>query len=318
MTCKQDAVLLELGIAVDLFSVEAKIFCLSHPHFDHMIGLKSNFREKKNAKIIATRITTDLAKLTISGLTDDDFIVVTYNEPFHPVNNVTAYAFPSYHCDGSCMFLFEINDNPLLRIMYTSDFRFRPEIRDNDILGDFVVHRLYIDDTFDEIESHYPTYEDTISQIIQQIKYLREKGFVKINIHASILGLEPILREVSTKLQTKFGLLHSMKDTWRGKQMKYLLEDKLDVKNLHSINLGNHKHSTHEKSSGVPWIIPTCTYFLCDKLHRKTKKPDHHFYVFFCAHSNRIENNQMKLLISAKETISCGAVINKGKLKCNQ
>jgi len=306
MACKQDPDLLKLSISVDNFSVSVRNYFLTHAHLDHMKQLKANFGEKRDqAKICCTRITADLAKITVDGLKEKDFHIITYKDPVHLSSEVTVYAFPSYHCDGSAMFLFEISGS--LRILYTGDFRFRESMRFNDVFGDFMIDRLYIDDTFNEIDKPYPSYEESVKEILAIL--LKHK---RINIHCSILGLEPLLRDVAQTLNIQFGLLPGLRDTWRGQQLEYLLEEHLNPNQIMSVNLGNHKHETDEK---IPWIIPSCTWFLCSSKHQE-KKPKNHFYVFFCTHSNQIENSKMKVLIGAKEVHHCDVAIQPKELKC--
>jgi len=306
MSCKQDPDLLTFQISVDNFAVSVLHYFLTHAHLDHMKQLKANFGEKREkAKIWCTRVTADLAKITVDGLKEKDFQIITYKDPVHLSPEVTVYAFPSYHCDGASMFLFELHGTS--RILYTGDFRFRESMRSNDVFGDFMIDRLYIDDTFNEIDKPYPTYEETVKEILAIL--LKHK---RINIHCAILGLEPLLRDIAGTLEIQFGLLPSLRDTWRGEQLEYLLEEHLNPKQILSVNLGNHKHETDEK---IPWIIPSCTWFLCNSKHQE-KKPKNHFYVFFSTHSNQIENSKMKVLIGAKEVHHCDVAIQPKELKC--
>lgn len=308
MACKkQDPDLLKLEISVDNFAVSARRYFLTHAHLDHMKQLKANFGQKRHqAKIWCTRVTADLAKITVDGLKEKDFAIITYEDPVHLSADITVYAFPSYHCDGAAMFLFEIQQ---LRILYTGDFRFRESMRANDVFGDFMIDRLYIDDTFNEIEIPYPTYEETVKEIL--VILVEHK---RVNIHCAILGLEPLLRDIAQTLDIQFGLLPSLRETWRGEQLEYLLEEHLSPNQILNVNLGNHKHETDEK---IPWIIPSCTWFLCNSKHQE-KKPKNHFYVFFSTHSNQIENSKMKVLIGAKEVHHCDVAIQPKQLKCAQ
>jgi hypothetical protein len=323
MSCLQDPDLLKHGISVDKFSVDVPCYMLTHAHSDHMKGLKSSFSEKRyNSKIYCTRVTMDLARIAIEGLAESDFVIVSYGQPCILNSHVTAWAFPSYHCDGSCMFLFEVDNKSdskddsegALRIFYTGDFRFHPEMRKHSLITDFLIDRLYYDDMFDEITTTYPTYQESLTHILSCIAVLQDKGHKRINIHCSILGLEPILREISDTTGIKFGLLPSLRNTWRGQQLKYLLEKRLDENRVLSVSLGSHKHENLEEKD-VPWIIPTCTYFICDEEHKK-KIPRHHFYVWFCTHSNQKENTQMKVMIAAKNVNACGNALQ--ELKCQK
>jgi hypothetical protein len=325
MSCVQDPDLLKHGISVDHFSSEGvQHFLLTHAHSDHMKGLATQFRRKSGGKLYCTQVTRDLTMMTIEGLCAKDFHVVRYGEAVKISDSATIWAFPSYHCDGSCMFLIELtHGDQVVRIVYTGDFRFQPDMRKNSLIVDRVVDRLYYDDTFDEIKIPYPTYNESLTQILSCIALLQDQGHERIHIHCSILGLEPLLREISDTTGYVFCLLPSFKDTWRGAQLKYLLEHRLQKDHHEStqktvICLGNYKydhgHEERKKTDPmIPWIIPTCTYFLCDDKHQK-RTPPHHYYVWFCTHSNQLENIQMKLLISAKDINPCGAALQ--KLKC--
>jgi len=277
MSCRQDSILQSLGIAVDNFYVEAKWYFLSHAHFDHMKGLQKGFQHRRStSKIVSTQITRDLSIFAVHNLKQSDFQLIRYDKPMTLVYNlVKVYSFPSYHCDGSAMFLFEINaqkennndETPVIRIMYTGDFRFRQSMRDYDILCNFVIDKLYIDDTFDEVTIEYPSYEESIKDIVHTLKLLI-KGADRIYIHSLILGIEPILRDVAEQLDLTYGLDPDLHETWRGNQLAYLLENKLDSTQLHRVNLGNHKK---RQSNQDQWIIPTCTYFFAlIQIKRKT------------------------------------------------
>ena len=63
--------------------------------------------------------------------------------------------------------------------------------------------------------------------------------------------------------------------------------------------LSNRNHDSMENDE---WIIPTCTYFLCD-LDKKIGK--NHHYIFFCTHPNQHEINQLKALVTPIQEIPC-------------
>lgn len=316
MPCPQDAVLQQRGLQVDKFSVSAgttpsalRAFCLTHAHWDHMKDLKASFsRRYAQAKIYATRTTSCLALLTVAGLPSDVFEVVTYEEPFHPVAGVTAWAFPSYHCDGSAMFLFEIDGQE--RVLYTGDFRWQPAFRANPWLTEFRTDRLYYDDFFDEIKTPFPTYAETLAVLRQQVIAWRAAPDVqRIWLQTSILGVEPLLRELADELNLRYTLSDSLVGTWRGRQLAHLLEHRLttDQGARGVVWLGLTKlDDTHQPSE--PWIIPTCTYFLCGEAHERQRKP-HHVYVQFCTHSNYWENTQFKVLVGARHVNPCGEAV---------
>ncbi len=320
MPCQQDAELQKYGIVLDNFALDSPLYFLTHAHFDHMIGLKKHFpKNRPRSKIYATRVTIELAKISIEGLEESDFKEITFGKSCEPVRGVTVYAFPSYHIDGSAMFWFEINNHhqhksPIKRILYTGDFRFRERMRENPFLTEYKIDRLYIDDTFDDVQMPFPTYEQTFATILDLL--VRLKHFSHIYLHVSILGVEPVLRDLAKHLHTKFGMTQTLRDTWRGKQIQFLLEGHLAAPGEPaSLILGSHRHPLDDPSS--PWIIPTCTYFLCRSSHRE-KTPPNHYYTFFATHSNHIENLRLKTLISPVKIFSCGDLLPQNQLTCNQ
>merc|ERR1712137_855616 len=135
---------------------------------------------------------------------------------------------------------------------------------------------------------------------------LQDRGYKRVFINASILGIEPILRDVVDMTGLQLGLSPSLHNTWRGKQLKYLLGTRLDEHHMTHITLG-HRHKDDNKR--YPWIIPTCTYFLCSTDDEKSglieERASHHFYVWFCTHSNQQENNHFKALVSARHVNPC-------------
>lgn len=313
MPCPQDDLLQSRHIQVDKFSVaqgtkpSVQAFFLTHAHTDHMRDLKANFGERRgSAKIFATRVTARLAMITVQGLEPDVFSVMEYHQPYHPTRGVTAWAFPAYHCDGSCMFLFEVDGS--FRILYTGDFRWNPQIRDNNLLLDFRLDRLYYDDFFDEVKETYPTYAESYAALRQHVVALQLAPQVRrIFINASILGVEPMLRELSDELGVRYSLSDSLHDTWRGRQLEYLLEHRLTCDNGSPVVLGIAKLDDTDQPSH-PWLIPTCTYFLCGDEHKKVRKA-HHIYIQFCTHSNAQENTHLKVLLSARQINPCGEAV---------
>lgn len=322
MPCPQDDVLQSQGIQIDKFSISKgftrpiRAFFLTHAHIDHMRDLKANFAERRgSARIFATRITAQLALITVRGLTPDVFEVVEYYQAFHPVPGVTAWAFPAYHCDGSCMFLFEVEGR--FRILYTGDFRWNPEIRNNNLLMDVRIDRLYYDDMFDEVKDEYPTYAVAFAAFRKHFVDLQAaSGVERIGISTTILGVEPFLRELADEFGLQYALSPSLADTWRGHQLEYLLEHRFtcDNRSATTVMLGIPKLDD-DGDPAHPWIIPTCTYFLCGEEHQKTS-PSHHFYVKFCTHSNFHENTQLKVLLCARQVNPCGEAVK--RLACRE
>jgi hypothetical protein len=322
MACRLDPDLLRHDVSVDDFTQPTLVFMLTHAHSDHMKGLTKHFKTKKNgAKIYTTQVTCDLSRTAVKGLELDDFVIIPYDTPHHLNDTVTVWAFPAYHCDGSCMFLFEINaktgdEKKLLRILYTGDFRFHPEMRHNDLIMESPIDRLYYDDRFDEIDTPFPTYAESVIEIMDVMTELLDKDKRRtIYINVSILGIEPLLREIADTEKLVFGLSKHLQTSWRGEQLKYLLEHRLDSTKPHRIMLG-HRDKDHVPNN-VWWIVPTCTYFLCNE-HEEKKKNVNRKHVWFCTHSNQMENNRFKSLVGAVQVNPCGESSPSTELQCNR
>jgi hypothetical protein len=321
MPCPQDADLLEQGIKIDLFTGKTpRYFLLTHAHMDHMKGLTEHFHRKEgNGKIYCTRITADLAKIQVKGLREEDFVILKYKENFQLNDRVSVYCVQSYHCDGSCMFLFNIDvigKDKNVRILYTGDFRFLPSMRKDSILSNGFVDRLYYDDTFDALtgvyDTIYPSYHDSYMVFKKTIQILLTKypeGPIQIN--ASVLGFEPILRE----LGLTYSLSKNLKGTPRGNQLRYLLPNQ--VSSSKSILVLSHR-KLDEYKSGL-WIIPTATYFLCSSSEEKMQIDEsnpNHSYIWFSTHPNKYENDRLKTLICPRTVNPCGD--NVKDLKCSK
>jgi hypothetical protein len=158
---------------------------------------------------------------------------------------------------------------------------------------------------FDEVTVDYPTFAEAFAAFRKcfiDLQAVRQS----ICIHASVLGVEPMLRELSDELGIRFSLCKSLKDTWRGHQLEYLLEHRLTCDDS-PYKLGIAKLDD-EDDPEQPWIISTCTYFLCGDDH-KQKRKEHHHYIQFCTHSNQAENNRLKIVIGARQVNPCGEAI---------
>lgn len=327
MACRIDPDLENAGIQIDRFLPNCPAVLLTHAHMDHLKGITrwrgsgwKGLGWNACGKIFTTRVTCDLVRLCVKGLTEDRFEIIQYHVPFSPVSGVTVIAYPAYHCDGSCMFLCHLKSNTgdKLSILYTGDYRFHPDMR---TFHYGPIDRLYYDDMFDEITVEYPSYLETVHAMEKLIKRL-QVDYKKIYIHSLILGIEPILRDLATKLACTYHISSTLDDTWRGKQLRYLLQDSVDSTASDDIQaqsekvqliLGNHKKDDFDDHKDrIPWIIPTCTSFLCPV---PEQRPDHHSYVWFCTHSNQLENRRFQCLVNASSINPC--LYNIGSLTCN-
>jgi hypothetical protein len=315
MTCAQDKLLIDRHIQVDTFRVTDKkdIYFLTHAHSDHMKGIYKSFTFEHKGKIHCSQITKDLCQMQINGLSSSAFSIISYNTPYQITHDTKVWAIRSYHCDGSCMFLFEIGqDNE--RILYTGDFRFHPNMRKNTLLTKQILNKIYYDDTFTEIpiENPYPNYLETFKVIQYTIKKIRKIYGLEstIFINTSILGLEPILRHLGDSLDESFSISPGLKGTYRERQLKYLMPEQLSQNSKLIL-----AHRSKDNTQKELWIIPTCTYFLCLKNQNKSFKPPlNHFYVWFTTHPNNYEIERLKSLTGVIEDIPCKFAIK--SLKC--
>lgn len=326
MPCPLDPDLEKAGIRIDDFvrSKHVSCFLLTHAHYDHMKGLTEHFPVKRatRPKIYCTQVTANLAQLAVRGLSADYFVPMPYLQPFHLSGDLTVWAIPSYHCDGAAMFLFELHNRasntsqPTQRILYTGDFRYHTEFRQETLLTEYMIHRMYYDDMFDEITEVYPTYEETFQELERVIANL-QSDYARIYINASILGFEPLLRTYAEKYQCTFGLSPQLRGTVRGDQLQYLLDDKLDGTHEHPLTLA-HRNQKHPNMQH-PWIVPTCVYFLCQGESKRPKPPPPNVhYIRFCTHSNQTENNQMKQLVAPVHVNGCGERLSVENMSCNR
>lgn len=318
MSCLQDPILTAEGIAWDWFrntGSEITHYMLTHAHMDHMQGLKNvSWRTSSTKRIYATYVTQKLALLSLPNLCKDNFVMLEYGKRYQLTESVAVWPLRSYHCDGACMFFFELyaatNDpRPIQRILYTGDFRFVPEMRQSSLLTQFTIDRLYYDNTFDVIDTVYPTYTKTVTSLWRS---MNSRPSVMIN--AAILGLEPLLRDIAQTRNVVFGLSPGLAGTYRAKQLKFLMQDFLDTSQppTQAFILGHRRKDTNWPGH---WVVPTCTFFLCGaKFKQEKRQTGKVTYVWFCTHSNRQENTQLKLLVNARNIRSCQ--VKDLELKC--
>lgn len=99
-------------------------------------------------------------------------------------------------------FLFETSD---YTILYTGDFRYELDAPETKLLYSFLqkkkIDRLYLDTTFcDGFYSHFPTREDSITQILELINKNKNKV---VYLALDMLGTEQIILTISKTYKTK-------------------------------------------------------------------------------------------------------------------
>lgn len=328
------------GIYIDEFrprlpDVPIQHFLLTHAHSDHMVGLTRTFARRPAAPIYCTAQTARLAQIAVKGLTPDHFRVLRYQEPCRLGPQATLWAFPSFHCDGSAMFLValhgpvpdvhepvwnELRPGEPLRILYTGDFRFcLPMRRECALLADTLVHRLYYDDTFDDLDVPVPCFSDICQALDRTLTHLLSSGrFRHVYINAAVLGVEPVLRWLARHRQMRLGLCPRLKTHLRGEQLQYLLGPHLD---LEGEVVGCPVRVGHRRLSVVrppdAWVVLTCTAFLCPAASVKEGLAPT-FRVKFCTHSNHAEINEFKQFVSPLSTNACEEVVRLKELRCRR
>ena len=316
MPCQEHPLLVERNIRIDHFTRPKPydLFFLTHAHSDHMIGLSVAFR-KKNNLIYCTKITADLAMLQNPGLTGVNFVIIPLNRAIKIRNRVTVWAIDANHCDGSCMFLFEVCPENR-RILFTGDFRFHKSMRSNPILVNQLVDSMHFDDTFLDVEvsDTYPSYQQTFAVLRETIHRIRTTSVghnIDIYINASILGIEPILRLLGDDLNEQFSVSRGLQHTFRAKQLDYLLPGQLN--GTSRLILG---HRGKDRIDRDVWIFPTSTHFMCPQ-GRKTI-PKNHTYVWFTTHPNKYEINRLKGIVGVVDETSVACSFSVAPLKCTE
>lgn len=263
MVCSQN--LVEDGIVIDNFDKQyretAQHFFLTHAHFDHMKGLSKTF---KHGKIYCTNTTFNLVVAIYPDINKSVFKIIDYRKPFS-VGKWTVTARKAYHCDGSAMFIFQSENKTIL---YTGDFRFNPEMCDDAPEVDIA----YYDDTFEKIDYSVPSIFSTYENFETVLRQLLEKNSDDVWINMSMLGVEPYLRRFSDMNDVKYRLSDSLVGTYKERQIRYLLANRVGGKSR--IVLGH-----RNKDKDVPMIIFSCSHFI---FKNKPKKGYH--YVFFSVH----------------------------------
>jgi hypothetical protein len=306
--CPLDPILQEQHIFVDSFSRSQGFYFLTHAHQDHMSGLNKSFL----SKIYCSEITRDLVMMQIN-IPMKQFIVLKENKPMRINEYTTVTAIDSHHCDGSIMIVFEITrDDTTQRILYTGDFRYHNEMKHNSHLFD--MDKMYFDDTLILLDvNNYPCELDSFEDIVLAIDTIRQEfGFdTKIYINTQILGVEKVLRRVSDYLKEGFQISDSLKPSFRGKQLEYLMETRINE----TSNLILASRQLDDLSDGF-WIFPTSMHFLCTSKNPGFKEiPKNHFYIWFSCHANKAEINRLAQITEAKELIPCQFAIS--HLKCH-
>ena len=338
MPCPQDPLLLQLKISVDKshhFRTESRAF-LTHIHKDHSYGLdgKKFHSFHPQTMIYCSLITRDLLLLEHPHLNIEFFqemkiLVPVQFECEHATTRdkiqVEVVAIPSFHCDGSCMFLFTCiwkNSGRKERILYTGDFRFDTFFRCpqmDRLRQEGTIDRCYFDDTLLENKITPPTYSDLAKQLAESFPFERN-GHV-VFLHMGPVGFEMVLRKWRThptrtvRMCTQHFPPHSL----RAKQIAYLLPESRAIKQTTSprpLLILCHKKFRHEHEKSSMWIIPTCTQHFCED--QTNMQLENTVWLTFCTHASAREVQMFLHLMKPNHQNPCGEKINLQELSCSR
>lgn len=304
MPCATDPDLKAAGVVVDRFVKRdhASFHCLTHVHDDHTRNLKSGFP----GQIVCSLWTKKMLQARYPP-GDFRFRVIPMEEWITLNRHVRVKAYHSFHTVGSTMFLFELDGH--LKILYTGDFRFQKLMREYEDITN--IDRLYYDDTFEALQTPLPTYQESLNQLETYVRHCVLTGRRCI-IHVGVLGVEILLSRLAEKLNVYFHLLNSL-PAWRQQQLKLLLGRRLHPEKRTDTSIGLGHWKRHDLETGEDWVVPTCTFFLCEDT--PPARPNIHF-VPFCSHSNRQEIALLKHWVNAMEVNPCHDEV--GNLSCSR
>lgn len=330
----------QLNIKIDRFDhgdQDGCYYAITHAHSDHIKGLSKRFLKKHpNMRILCTRITQQLLCILLPFLSvDEHFFLVQTNHRYRLADELFIVACASYHCDGSCMFIFQDRTRCLL---YTGDFKLTPELLANRVLLEHCFDVAYYDDTFDDSffsQQGTPCPSDTLclKQLITLVEDLFKRGpDIALYIHCRILGFEQMLRTLFKYSAIPYKISPNLMHSPRGKQLKLLLPANMlksdDIKdNRRHITLGDEALDTMLDAK-THWIVPIATWFFCNFTSKELKQNNlchssqnqsdfsHKHRLWFMSHPSQQDVAMFKQALNARRFASCQ--FNVSPLKCLQ
>jgi hypothetical protein len=210
------------------------------------------------------------------------FHVLKYYECVDVIDNVKVTAYPAFHCDGSSMFLFQVDGQTIL---YTGDFRWLSNVSRLPPQID----TIYYDDTFANL-SRVPSHEETLDDFLTLWYALSQKD--RIYIHAKVLGFEVILRAlVSLGVVNGYQVSEHLPDCRR--QDFELLHVPMDQTS--KIILGDR---TKDPKTDT-WIVPSMTFRICPKRQKSANV----YSLSFATHGGLDEIREVQR--RAKQSVAC-------------
>ena len=282
------------GIRVDNFTRSEinQVGFLSHAHSDHTSGLYST----KCEVVYTTKLTKLLLASNGLGAERVSFRIMRLGTVYAISPYIKAVALESNHCPGSCMFIFMFVKERI-NILFTGDFRMGPGLYHDQFLQKLHFDCVLYDDTFVNIDSKFPSYNDTYVNLKQRIKCLRaQKGpGVNIFIDTSILGFEIILIKYHKETGEYFRIGNRLSNT-RKAQLRLVMGDYI-TEDVSCICLSSGKLTKPDEV----WVYPTSVRFICEYSRDSS-------YIWFSAHATDAEILELQNItrVSIDNMVPCG------------
>lgn len=295
----QDPDLLAHNIHLDNFKgakkSDIKYYFLTHVHADHIKNLGSQWRQQTHGTIITTPESAKLLSILFPKITG--IRPLPFNTKLKLPNGVTVIAAPVRHCIGAAMFIFNVKNK---YIMYTGDFRFEHQRTiDHKLLNNFHFDKVYVDDTFANIDTELPSTDKAIQDLTNAISEHKE-----VSISVRTIGFEQILQVVADKLGIKYRIAHNPKSTTY-KLLQYTMKGYIDQKSPISLE-------SPTKDTKAHWICIVCASALCKRSIKTLKNATSITKVTFCQHSGKMELERFLAHLSYNKAILCNH-----QLTCN-
>ncbi|XP_011420284.3 5' exonuclease Apollo [Magallana gigas] len=187
-------------IAVDFWKTRecpnARLFFLTHLHGDHIVGLSSSWQHKiycseVTGKLLVERYDIDASLISPLETGCSHILYVDSDQ----IEQMSVTVINAHHCPGSVMFLFE---GYFGKILYTGDFRFDSEMKDDPLMGNLLhADTLYLDNTYNSPKCVFPSREESFKQMMEIIQS-HEDFHIKIGLRN--LGKEDLLVKIAVDL----------------------------------------------------------------------------------------------------------------------
>ncbi|KAJ8424283.1 hypothetical protein Cgig2_003265 [Carnegiea gigantea] len=182
-------------------------YFLSHFHSDNYSGLTSDW----SAGIVFCSNTTARLAVDVLGVSPLLVVRLPMNEPVL-IDGCELTLIDANHCPGAVQFLFKIpiGGGKFERFVHTGDFGYRPSMKIEPSLSQFVgCEALFLDITCCHPKFVFPSHEESIDYIVSVIERIgAENRNVKCKVlflvAGDIVGKERALMEVSLRCGHKF------------------------------------------------------------------------------------------------------------------